>query len=168
MDGIKLLATTLLFISPLAVAEVYKCTEDGKTIYSQDPCSEESEIVDLSNVGSVVGVSHAGTVSIESSGVTKPAPIGDHRQDVSSYLKAQELRREITKLEYKRNQVFKERDLSLKQLKQRKNYANNNLAGASWEQSLSQEMQAVTAAADSQISSIDRQIASFQQQLNSL
>lgn len=44
-------------------------------------------------------------------------------------------------------------------LRKRVRYVNNNLAGAIWQQSLAQEMSAISQQADSEVSTIDRQIA---------
>jgi hypothetical protein len=50
MDG-KSLIVILIMVSVSVPAEVYKCA-DGK--YQADPCDDQSEPLDLSNVGSVV------------------------------------------------------------------------------------------------------------------
>ncbi|MBO1270106.1 MULTISPECIES: DUF4124 domain-containing protein [Shewanella] len=165
MDGIKLIAFVILVATPICQANVYKCIVDGKVIFSQEPCADNATPVDLSKVGSVVGAQRQ-TDAAQSSVTT--AATGDNHTEIANYIKAQDLNRQISKLEYQRQQVFKARDAKLDKLRHQKNYASNNLAGATWEQSISQEMQSITSAADSQVVSIDRQIASLQQQLNGL
>lgn len=66
--------------------------------------------------------------------------------------------REITKLENDRKLIIDQRDKRIVELRNDRSYANNNLAGATWEQSLAQEMSAVAQQADTQVASIDRQI----------
>lgn len=52
--------------------------------------------------------------------------------------------REIREIEYEIENDQKSMDRELTELKGKKGRANNNLAGATWEQSISTEMQAVT------------------------
>ncbi|MCT8874154.1 hypothetical protein [Shewanella xiamenensis] len=127
-----------------AVAAVYKCA-DGK--YQADPCDETSKPVDLSNVGSVVA-----------SGSTAGGVDYGKRQEISAYIDNQRISREITKLESDRKRVIERRDQRMRDLQNGRRYANNNLAGATWQQSLAQEMAAVAQQADTQVASIDRQI----------
>lgn len=134
--------TSILSFS--AVAEVYKCA-DGK--YQADPCDETSKPVDLSNVGSVVA-----------SGSTAGGVDYGKKQEISAYIDNQRISREITKLENDRKRVIERRDQRMRDLQNGRRYANNNLAGATWQQSLAQEMAAVAQQADTQVASIDRQI----------
>ncbi len=62
-------------------------------------------------------------------------------------------------------QVITARDQRLRNLRESRQYANNNLAGATWEQSLAQEMTVTAQEADTQVSSIDRQIEQLQKDL---
>lgn len=61
--------------------------------------------------------------------------------------------------------MIAERDKRLRNLYESRHYANNNLAGAMWEQSLAQEMIATAQEADTQVLSIDRQIEQFKDEL---
>jgi hypothetical protein len=61
--------------------------------------------------------------------------------------------------------VFKSRDAKIKELRIRGLSANNNLAGATWQQSLAQEMSAVMQQADTAVKSIDSQIESLNREL---
>ncbi|MGL4219361.1 MAG: hypothetical protein ACRCSS_01850, partial [Shewanella sp.] len=70
----------------------------------------------------------------------------------------QRISREITKLENDRKLIIDQRDKRIVELRNDRSYANNNLAGATWEQSLAQEMSAVAQQADTQVAFIDRQI----------
>ncbi|GAA0780404.1 MULTISPECIES: hypothetical protein [Pseudomonadati] len=156
MDG-KSVLILLLLVSSASTAEVYKCA-DGK--YQAEPCDAESTPLDLSNVGSVVSspTSSNNDFSLKSS-------ISDKKSEVSSYIRKQQIKREITDLEKDRNQVFRDRDSKIKELRERGQHANNNLAGATWQQSLAQEMTAVMQQADTVVSTIDRQIAALRSEL---
>ncbi|MEM6230686.1 hypothetical protein [Shewanella scandinavica] len=140
-----------------AFAEVYKCA-DGK--YQADPCDENSQPVDLSGVGSFIKSSDSISQSSVSSNATS-----DKKKEISTYIEKQRIAREITRLEGDRKRVIAERDQRLRNLRESRQYANNNLAGATWEQSLAQEMTATAQEADTQVSSIDRQIEQLKDEL---
>lgn len=57
------------------------------------------------------------------------------------------------------------RDQRLRNLRESRQYANNNLAGATWQQSLAQEQVAAAQEADTQVSSIDRQIEQLKNEI---
>lgn len=140
-----------------AFAEVYKCA-DGK--YQADPCDENSQPVDLSGVGSFIKSSDSISKSSVSSNATS-----DKKKEISTYIEKQRVAREITRLEADRKRVIAARDQRLRNLRESRRYANNNLAGATWEQSLAQEMTATAQEADTQVSSIDRQIEQLKDEL---
>ncbi|WP_332871123.1 MULTISPECIES: hypothetical protein [unclassified Shewanella] len=139
-----LLISTLLMALP-AQSEVYRCAGN---VYQADPCNESSKPMDLSNVGSVVA----------SDSAFKQA-------DISSYIRNREIEREITKHENRRKKVLTTRDNRMTNLKNRGRHANNNLAGATWQQSLAQEMNAITQQADTEVSTIDRQITQLRSEI---
>ena len=156
MDG-KSVLIMLLLVSFASTAEVYKCV-DGK--YQAEPCDSESIPLDLSNVGSVIASPTTSSHALSSS-----SPISDKKSEVSSYIRKQQIKREISTLEQERRQVFKERDAKIKELRERGRYANNNLAGATWQQSLAQEMTAVMQQADTVVGTLDRQISLLRSEL---
>ncbi|MGL4938010.1 hypothetical protein [Shewanella sp.] len=153
-NSVLMLATLATSIMQFAaVADVYKCA-DGK--YQADPCDESSKPVDLSAVGSVVtGSNHPAQRSDDAS----------KKQEISAYIDNQRISREITKLENDRKRVLAMRDQRMRDLQNGRRYANNNLAGATWQQSLAQEMAAVAQQADTQVESIDRQIEQLKKEL---
>lgn len=59
-----------------------------------------------------------------------------------------------------------EREMSM--LRDRKNYSNNNLAGATWEQSISTEMQAVATSYETKIKIEQSKVRQIQSQLSDL
>ena len=140
-----LLVSVCLFAAP-AMSEVYRCA-DG--VYQSDPCDQSSKPVDLSQVGSVIENNN----KMDSS-------------SVKAYVHNQKVEREISRLVADRDRVLKSRDRQLRELKQRSSWANNNLAGATWQQSLAQEMGVITQQADTLVSTIDRQIAQLRTQFN--
>ncbi|MCW3171383.1 hypothetical protein [Shewanella subflava] len=157
MDG-KSFLILLLFVSCSSTAEVYNCA-DGK--YQAEPCDGESVPIDLSNVGSVIS-SPTNPNNILSSSSSS----SDKKSEVSSYIHKQQIKREISALEQDRRRVFKERDAKIKELRERGRYASNNLAGATWQQSLAQEMTAVMQQADTVVGTLDRQISLLRSELS--
>ncbi|MGL6124194.1 MAG: hypothetical protein ACRC1W_14610 [Shewanella sp.] len=139
-----------------ANAEVYKCA-DGK--YQADPCDETSKPVDLSGVGSFI---KSGDTQSNSASVV---PISDKKKEISTYIEKQRITREITRLEGDRKRVIAARDQRLRNLRESRQYANNNLAGATWQQSLAQEQVAAAQEADTLVSSIDRQIEQLKNEI---
>ncbi|WP_413486301.1 hypothetical protein [Shewanella baltica] len=141
-----------------AFAEVYKCA-DGK--YQADPCDENSQPVDLSGVGSFIKSGDTYTQSNSASVV----PISDKKKEISTYIEQQRITREITRLEGDRKRVIAARDQRMRNLRESRQYANNNLAGATWQQSLAQEQVAAAQEADTLVSSIDRQIEQLKNEI---
>lgn len=160
MDRKSLILVALVLTSGLscsAHAEVYKCA-DGQ--YQADPCDENSQPVDLSGVGSFIesgdGISQSSAVSNVSA---------DKKKEISTYIDNKRISREISKLEDNRKRVIAARDQRLRNLRESRQYANNNLAGATWQQSLAQEQLAATQEADTMVSSIDRQIEQLKKEV---
>ena len=134
-----------LLVPGMVMSEVYQCA-DG--VYQADLCDDASEALDLSHVGSVVVNSHK-----------------LDKQKSLRYFNNQEVERAINHLELQRQKAIKKRDNQLNALRNRGRWANNNLAGATWQQSLAQEMNAVTQQADTLVSTIDRQIAQLRTEI---
>ncbi|MGL4474931.1 MAG: hypothetical protein ACRCT7_10845 [Shewanella sp.] len=150
MNGNKLLLLVMLSSATFASTEVYKCA-DGK--YQDAPCNENSSPVDLSGIGNIIKTSDS-----ISHPIAHTDTAADKQSEITRYIAKQQTSREIIKLENDRKQVIAMRDKRLRALRESRQYASNNLAGATWEQSLAQEQLAVTQAAETQVASIDRQI----------
>lgn len=110
-------------------ADFYKCVdEQGKKTFSQRPCAVNAEVV------SVDGPALSGSVKTNMTAVNK---VRDSNRV-----------REIDRIVKERYQVIDnlrskmEKEMAV--LKNRQGYARNNLAGATWQQSLATEMQSVS------------------------
>lgn len=154
----KSLILLVAALSCSAQAEVYQCAH-GK--YQAVPCDENSQALDLSHVGSVVESGVTSQASVDAQG-----SVSDKKAEISAYVRNQSIQREIKSLEDQRRKALLKRDRSLKNLRDSRQYANNNLAGATWEQSLAQEMTAVTQEADTMVSTIDRQIDALKREIS--
>ena len=129
-------ALTVLIIPYAQAAQVHVCTDaNGKKVFQQMPCNskDKSEIRDyeMQNVGT-----NMGKIDLEQG-------IADRN--------SRQLDREIRRSEEKIRQYQQAMERDLNTLRNKKKRANNNLAGAQWEESISGEMTAVTAKWDSAI-----------------
>ncbi|QYK04520.1 DUF4124 domain-containing protein [Shewanella zhangzhouensis] len=146
-----------LLVSDAQASDIYRCEIDGKTVFSQEPCAADAKPINVDHVGSVVGKqTTADTVDL------------GEREGLKDYVKRRKIEREIRELELKREHVGRERDKRIKLLQNDRHYARNNLAGATWQQSLAEEMSAVSIAADTKIKSIDGQILFLKGELDKL
>ncbi|NKF49195.1 hypothetical protein G3R49_01210 [Shewanella sp. WXL01] len=159
----------VLFIGSLlassAYANVYQC---GENRFQDRPCDENSIPLDLSGVGSIVVPLERTSVDSDEPMAVDQAKVTDQKNQISSYIRRQQINRDIDKLKRDRKRVLQNRDKQITQLRNSRNRANNNLAGATWEQSLAQEMTAVNQQADTEVATIDRQIEAYQKQLQNL
>jgi Domain of unknown function (DUF4124) len=129
-----------------ALAEMYKCVENGKTTFQGTPCV---------GAGATVSVTPANG----SSSSPQPSPASDKSQPpeqsslakTKDHVRSMELERrlrenayEIENLESKIRGYQSGLDRDLAALRRKKAYAENNLAGATYEQSISTEMQSVS------------------------
>ncbi len=138
----------VITISTIAQAQLYRCIENGRTIFTDMPCDgsappmtkqEQQKQIDTVQYSSP---KNDHTYKRQNSD-TKAEQVDPHVV-VKLEIKYQDLIEET-----KRNQkrLSEERAIlesKLAALKHKKEYANNNLAGAVWEDSISKEMEAVT------------------------
>lgn len=158
----------LLVICCSANAQVYKCKgADGATSMQQTPCASTA---------------HGTKVDVKPSG--GHAAVGAPTQKTDSSAAGQSYSEKASKLEkerrmrdliYQRGQWQQERarldremEQKLTALRNTKGRANNNLAGATWEQSLSTEMVAITESYKIKTSAVDGNIADVNMQIETL
>ena len=136
-----LIVAASIFCIPMSVdAEVFKCTEDGKTVFQDKPCRGS---------GTAIIVKPAsGSAPGDNDGASPEAP---PEARLKEHVRSMELERKQREIEYairdnendiQGYQSQMERELA--GLQRKKSLARNNLAGAPWEQSISAEMQAVS------------------------
>lgn len=140
----------LLVLVPLfatAETQFYQCKDaNGRPVFSERPCGPDAV------QGSVQGPELSGSVESDFSAVTASN-------------KARDTEREIARLDYDVEQLERERDAKIAELTRRAEYANNNLAGAQFMQSLATERQAVTAQYQSKIEAVNEKIRRLTDQL---
>ncbi|MHB9021322.1 MAG: DUF4124 domain-containing protein [Halothiobacillus sp.] len=113
-----------------AQADVYKCIDaKGQTTFSQMPCAKNAEKVTIKTF----------EPTEDQAAHTRAA--NEQNRALSA---AGESSRGLQAAHNRVKKLIDERDSQLAVLKHKKLYANNNLAGATWEKSISDEMQAVS------------------------
>ena len=140
-------AALLILLTSPALA-VNKCVDEtGKVVYQSAPCpttSKGSELT-LQKAASVPAPSPADAAELQRIRQTASA--------MERELKLKDIDREIKRLEGRIVDHRSAMDSEMASLRQKKQFALNNLAGATWEQSISDEMNAVTQKYDALIRS---------------
>ena len=133
---------------------IYKCVDaNGRMAFSQTPCSDSAEhlTINVPNIGTS-GSTNARAMLDKVEKANRPA----------------EIDREIKKREEDIKNYQKEMDSELSRLRSRKDHAANNLAGATWEGSISTEMNAVVANGKTKIEDARANIESLKSEKNKL
>lgn len=127
MRPIALLIATLLLPQPASAATIYTCTDDkGRKTFSQMPCAPDAQVT------TVQGPDLMGSVATDSEATDK----------IRNSNRLRSVGVEISRKESEIDNLNDQMSRELAQLKAASVHANNNLAGAAWQQSLATEMQA--------------------------
>ena len=141
VDMYKILLISLLVIVKFSYAgEVYKCTVDGKITYSQMPCANNEAEERLYKLEAIQPID--ATPSLRTNTVSNPnkANSDSSQAQVKIYLLNNKIKRSKSKISTYQKKMTKE----ISKLKSRTYYANNNLAGATYQAALSNEMVAIS------------------------
>ena len=132
-------------LSANAGAQVYKCAEGGTTVYSESPCGASARAITVRPASGRVperpAAQMAGTPQTHD-GLTEKADAAVKRRLLDDEIWRKERRLSAIGAEHEERQA---------ELREKKQRARNNLAGATWEQSISDEMKAVAAEYDIKI-----------------
>jgi len=137
-----------LLIASFAHAGMYKCIENGRATYQERPCKGaggEIKLRSQSGDAPAPKAPTAATPNAKSNDSHSPAS-GDPNSWLQSMQKERRLRELDHEIKIVENDIrtdYEDLDAELAVLRDRKSYANNNLAGATWEGSISSEMQAI-------------------------
>lgn len=124
-----LLISALLLSQLSSAAQVYTCTDEkGRKTFSQIPCSPSAKAT------TIEGPEMMGSVATDTEATDK----------IRSSNQLRTIGILIERKEDEIDSLHNSMDRELAVLKAKGRYANNNLAGATWEQSLATEMQATT------------------------
>jgi predicted RNase H-like nuclease (RuvC/YqgF family) len=160
MAFLKYVIILSLFPVGIAQADIYKCVIKGKTTFSQQPCATDAVKVEVNTYQPSAEEKSRANEAMQSN---KDFSEGSDRKYKIMNLKRMraELKQDIKKYQASM-------DLELQALKQKKNYASNNLAGATWEDSISSEMLAVSKTYESRISNTNTKIDRVSDEISDL
>lgn len=126
------LASTVTFAQ-----EAYRCKVNGAMVIQDSPC----KVVAPSGKPQATTINPAGQPELAKP--TIAAPLSREKAYLAERAREKK-RNEVADLEQEIVKLRTAMNTDLDRLKTSKSYARNNLAGAVWEQSLSEEMKAVT------------------------
>jgi len=166
MRNITVVAVGFLLCN-LANAEVYRCVIDDKVTFSDKACPGAGKAIDVKVLPPSSPGSDAEIRAIQNDRdrIQSNAKI---RQNLDNRLKIRQLDDEIDSAQIKLRMLSSQMESDLQALKNKKRSANNNLAGAVYEQSISSEMNAVTASYNNKIIIQRNEIERLQREKQSL
>ena len=137
----------LLFIAALAIcpfgsagAVVFKCVEDGKTIYQNYPCRGPGSEINV--------VPATDPMSADKDAATAQDALTVRRNNQANVLTLERRMRDIDyetrNLEADIGKYQAEMNAEIEALRKKKEFWKNKLGGATWEQSVAAEMQSVS------------------------
>ncbi len=154
-----LLPLMFLFTLP-AQAAVYKCVVDGRTTFSDRPCAADAARVEMKVYRPSADEAVRAEERVRGLQATLSA-----KQDTRQ---RRRLLRNIRDAEDEIASLQRAMDDEHRALKQKKRRASNNLAGATWEESISTEMRAVTSRYVAKIDFVKEQLARYRAELDRL
>lgn len=140
-----------LSLDAIAQTTYYQCTdEQGRAVFSERPCGDDAQ------EKAVQAAIQTGSVAPEDFGA------------ISASRKIRERERQIDYLDDRIERYERERDLALRELERKMTYANNNLAGAQYRESLATQMQSVSEEYRSKIRSDREKAARYREEIHRL
>ena len=144
---------TLLLISLTALSlqsygAVYQCEVNGQLAFSDRPCGDDAREVEVRSTPMVGGSlsTEAGEAFVEQRG---------REREVS------QIDRRISRIQDEIEDLRRNRDAALARWQREKAYANNNLAGATWENSLAKEAEVLRQRYQDDIRSLEAEVANL-------
>ena len=166
-----ILTLAALLLATSAHAQVYKCKIDGKTVFADQPCAADAKPIDVRPAAGHSAPALPPLV-ITTPGAPPPINASSNPQAVVARMEhARALRDMDHRIEVEHSRIREEENrmnAELAALRAAKAQANNNLAGAVWENSISEEMTAVVGRYDLRIRAIHGEIERLQGERESL
>lgn len=162
---------------------ISKCIgPDGKAVFQDMPCAGKGESLDVRPAS---GRGAPPPPAIAASQETPPAAEGKSPAPAKPQTEAQRIEANlVTSQRERRRRLLEERlvpdaeadvyrqstecELQLRELQDRKKYATNNLAGATWESSISSEMTAIATRCDTRNRDMRAELESLRKECRSL
>lgn len=147
----------LVLVGGLAEAKIYRCNEGGKLVFSDKPCSATGQEVQP-------GPGTGNFVQTDYGNSTASAADQEFFEKTAQDSQRIILDNDITRKEKQIRALHGELNERLEELRLKKLSAANNLAGAAWEASISQEMSAITQEYNLRIQTRERELRELQKQ----
>lgn len=145
-----LMTLIALALSSQAHADIYKCQVGGRYIYQADPCATgaSSSKVQVHSRKIAPQNTNLGGEGYPATEVKRPASQSERDLALANNLERErlgrDLDREIAHAENRISELRQRMSDELEVLRNKKSQSKNNLAGAVWEQSISEEMTATS------------------------
>jgi predicted RNase H-like nuclease (RuvC/YqgF family) len=156
MKGAIITAALTALLTAGPAAAVYKCDINGETVFSQTPCAADAEKVEVKV--------HRPSEEEAKAAEERASWASGENAAMRAERKSREAGIEIKKLETAIEVYQRDMDRELAALRDQKASASNNLAGATWEQSIATEMQAVVEKYNTKIKLAKDRIAVLREQ----
>lgn len=167
----RLLFIFALLLPLIGCAEVYKCQKDGKTAFSDKPCAGGAKETTMDIKFSPV-TTQQDKDKVEGELTSKdgkqPETAEKKRRNVDKQVKTRLINDDIYRAEARMRQLNIEMEKELAALQQSKKSSNNNLAGATRDNAIANEMQAVTAKYTNKITVEKNEIDRLQKERDAL
>ena len=145
---------------PAGATEVYRCEIDGVMSFSQQPCAENAQRLEVNYI-------RPSAADIARQEERSRRTVETNRE-MAQERQIREIGYDIESAAGTIRTLQRQRDIEVAQLRRKKDSANNNLAGATWENSITQEMEAVIQRYDSLISQHQADIDRWREDLQSM
>lgn len=150
-------------------AEMYKCTEEGRTIFQERPCQGKGGAITVRPATGDAPPQSATTANAASgSSSSSAAKTAETATMLQRDRQMRELGYQIDDTEREISKLEAGMDAELATLRNKKSLARNNLAGATYEQSISTEMQSITEKYKTKISTVQMKLESLKKDRESL
>ena len=134
----------LLMVPSVADAQVYKCMEGGRTVFTDKPCAAGAKPISVQPASGRAAVAGAPETTDRSYGAAAATAPQSYVDKADQAARRRVLQNQITRKEGELSGLEHDMNREMDRLRGQRRRAANNLAGATWETSLAQEMTAVT------------------------
>ena len=159
MKSLIVISMVSIFYISTANADIYQCKDkQGHTVFSQLPCATDAKKITVKTYT---------PTQYEIDG-TKAANSQNQKliEQGQAERHANNLQNKLSAAQQRLHDLKEKRDLELNSLRSKKALANNNLAGAVYENSISNEMRAISEKYSADITTTQQQISDLQKEIN--
>ena len=163
------------FVSTAPAWAINKCVgSDGKAVFQDQPCADgRGGKIDVRPASGMAPAAPPVMSTTPASGAARQKTQLERDQEmITQYQRDSRIGTlEARLIPDSKNALYRKRsqcDAEIQALQARKMSANNNLAGATWEQSLSTEMQAVSSRCDTEYRFLQDEVSRFERELSDL